>query len=1019
MSLIVRVFNLDRTKQTDLDLYGDESVNLQVSFSEIQDITTRNSAYTKSFDLPGSKKNNDFFNNYYDVDSIGLDFDVNKKYPCDLLFNGYEVMTGNLRLNSVSITGTEKIYSVTFYNQIGDLASNIADKLLCELDVSDLTHTFNLDNVTTSWDLDYLGDTNPPTYAHNGLLDGKVIYPMLHLGYSYKKITGGIAINEEVTPSFDFSGSLGTFSNVDTPMSIDYFKLAVQVKDIYEKIVNQSGYKIESEFFNSPYFKRYYYPLTDSKEGFGLNQATAPDEYFWEVLLTTNVEPSSATPTPVVFDTISYDNGTLWLDNQRHQYPVAGTYTHNIYYSVSNVLPSSPSDIDAYYSIYLNEYDSSNNYIGTVWSDTGLLLLGQSSQVSFSYNITLNQSQVGITPTDHYYQFEIYSDNDLGYGGVEFKDLFVKQVEAPTSVVGQDIDVSKEFSCDNKQVDFIQSINKWFNLVVVPKPNEEDVLIIEPYTNWVGSGNEYDWTKKLNRDKTITIEPTNKIVPTSVLFDVAQSKDFYNTEYQKTNTFKFGSKKQNYTTDFKSNEETIAGIFGVSQDLLIQSSEGKRTLPIFYQTKDEELDAGDVFTKLVSYKTIPKLIYYSGFRKREGLSTDSFYVKDDITTTQIYDWPQFNLITTYPNVPVLNYGTVSNPIFKTYSRHITFDKYSTQYGTPPPLTIFNGDSAAQYLQDSYELFYEQYLTNLHNTESRLVTGEIYLTPEDVKRLDFSERIRIDNSIYVINNISDYDLTKPSVAKVELLKLVDDYQPFNEFYFRFVPCDELGPTGQPIPGADESNWYYTSTAYTDWVMYLNDTGGLTTYIKIEGVCYKVSSRKYEPGKPYGFIPAPDLDIDGEIEFYSNCVDCNSSTTTTTTTEAPPPQYYYYAVEECDTPEGVWYLQLTYPLSAGAVSISINPEGCYRVIGPVAPIAPTATLLQEFSDCAECAGTTECFTWTITPPTLSGESITVEYINCNTGLADSVTRYWNQSPINICAIGTPVADNQGLSGPHGVC
>jgi hypothetical protein len=809
-------------------------------------------------------------------------------------------------------------------------------------------------------------------------------------------------------------------------MDIGYFKIALQVKDIYEKIVNQSGYKIESEFFNSPYFKRYYYPLTDSKEGFGLNQSEAPDEYFWEVKRTTDLEPTTSTGVPVVFDNIVYDNGPVWIDNQKHQYPKAGTYTHNIYYSVSNVLTGQPSDsAEVRYEVFLREYDSNDNFVGTVFSDFGALGLNQTSTVSFAYNITLNQSQVGLTSTDHYYQFEVYSDNDLGFGGAEFNDIFVKQVDVPSSVIGEDIDVSKEFSCDHKQIDFIQSINKWFNLVITPKPNEDDVLIIEPYTNWVGSGDEYDWTQKVNRDKTIKIEPTNKIVPTSVLFDLGESKDFYNTEYLKTNTLKLGANKINYSTDFKSNEETIVGMFGIAQDWVVEASETKRTMPIFYQTKDEELDAGDVFTKLVSYKTIPKLIYYSGFRKIEGISADSFYIKDESNTTQIYDWPQFNLITTYPNVPVLNYGTVSNPDFRTYTRNITFNRYTQQPGSPPVLTIYNGDAATPYINDSYSTFYEQYLTNLHSSESRLVSASIYLTPEDIKRLDFSERIRIDNSIYVINSIKNYDLTKPSIASVELIKLVDDYQPYDEFYFRFVPCNELNPFGNPYPDADESNWYYTSTFYGDWMMVnVTDTGALQRdFVKIDGVCYKIFVREYEPGKPYSYIPPMELDVDGEIVYYDNCFECESSSTTTTSTTTPPSPTYLYEIEECDNPERTYIVETTYPLSNLSVTIDANPDICYRVVQSLQSGTPTATILQEFSDCEDCAGGTECYSWRVYPPETSGDLTDVEYVDCNTGTTQNVVLDWtHQGSVTICAIGTPtlVEGRPGdLEGPLNPC
>ena len=62
-----------------LDLYDDIPIKLSKSFSEIQDISKRNSDYSLSLILPGSKRNNRFFENFYNVDADSLFFDVTKR----------------------------------------------------------------------------------------------------------------------------------------------------------------------------------------------------------------------------------------------------------------------------------------------------------------------------------------------------------------------------------------------------------------------------------------------------------------------------------------------------------------------------------------------------------------------------------------------------------------------------------------------------------------------------------------------------------------------------------------------------------------------------------------------------------------------------------------------------------------------------------------------------------------------------------------------------------------------------
>ena len=125
-----------------LDLYQNEPVNLSLSFAELQDITKKNSNFSQSFNLPGSKLNNQLFNFFYDINAIPTNFDPNNKFDAVLMWDGYEIMQGHIRLNGVSIANGEIIYSVTFYNQIGDLMANIGDKFLFELNLSGISHPY-------------------------------------------------------------------------------------------------------------------------------------------------------------------------------------------------------------------------------------------------------------------------------------------------------------------------------------------------------------------------------------------------------------------------------------------------------------------------------------------------------------------------------------------------------------------------------------------------------------------------------------------------------------------------------------------------------------------------------------------------------------------------------------------------------------------------------------------------------------------------------------------------------------
>ena len=251
-----------------LDLYKDEPVLLSLSFAELQDITKKNSAFSKAFSVPGSQRNNEIFNFFYDLNSIPLDFDPNNKFDAVLLWDGYEILQGHIRLNGVSIANDEIIYQTTFYNQIGDLAANIGDKFLFNTNLSGLTHPFTQNVILESQiDPNLFNLTGSTNYSYQS---GSTLWGLYNIGYEY---TTGTTVNSAVSPLVQFtpvinsggtitySAQTGFFDNINTPVNNYYFKPTIQVKALYDAICRDAGYEIQSDFFNTSYFEHFFMPM--------------------------------------------------------------------------------------------------------------------------------------------------------------------------------------------------------------------------------------------------------------------------------------------------------------------------------------------------------------------------------------------------------------------------------------------------------------------------------------------------------------------------------------------------------------------------------------------------------------------------------------------------------------------------------------------------------------------------------------------------------------------------------------
>src|SRR5210317_990989 len=78
-----------------LDLYETQPIKLNLS---IEDITSADatSVFSRTFKVPATRDNNEFFQNAWELD--GIDFDITIKKPAQILVDGTEFKVGHVRL---------------------------------------------------------------------------------------------------------------------------------------------------------------------------------------------------------------------------------------------------------------------------------------------------------------------------------------------------------------------------------------------------------------------------------------------------------------------------------------------------------------------------------------------------------------------------------------------------------------------------------------------------------------------------------------------------------------------------------------------------------------------------------------------------------------------------------------------------------------------------------------------------------------------------------------------------------
>jgi hypothetical protein len=88
-----------------------------------------------------------------------------------------------------------------------------------------------------------------------------------------------------------------------------------------------------------------------------------------------------------------------------------------------------------------------------------------------------------------------------------------------------------------------------------------------------------------------------------------------------------------------------------------------------------------------------------------------------------------------------------------------------------PKELYYGLNNPYPTSNLFNNYWLQYMTEIIDKDSKLLTCNVWLTKEEVAAIDFSVPIYINGSLFKLNKILDYDMNNNETTKVELLKIV--------------------------------------------------------------------------------------------------------------------------------------------------------------------------------------------------------------------------------------------------------
>jgi hypothetical protein len=750
----------DNNQWQELDLYEDLSINVIIQETDITDIEARRSPYSKTFEIPGTNINNDFFEHFYEVNGIG--FDPLTRRQCVVQYRGADIFKGYLRLNSVTRLGDGIAYEVYILSEVTDFSSIVADKQLNQLDWNYLNHILNYDTVVQSWNANS-GDVD-------GLFGGKIIYPMIHWGYQYQSATAStptfeFAINTTNNKGIDFSGS---------SIPPTYFKPAIRLKEVLNLIFSGSGYQIVSNFFDSPYFKSIYMDIgVNGKLGVETASAKTNQNVF---RVYGNALPnaqefkySQGVTQQISFGRISstdgYDPTTNFnQDRSCYQIPYSGLYSFEFKGKVNQRYAN--NYVSTYYGFSLFKASSPERLLnpatrtavgGTVDSLRAFNYSNSNNQRIFFNNIQLNAGDyVGLfirfnTSSSSYRDAGLWV-GPTDWAGANFGarwDLY----NSPTFIANDTVEMKLQFP-ETSCLDYVKAIVKMFNLVVVQTDDDKKIRM-EPLP-WYYAQNfadTKDWTQRLDITSPVKIEPVNFQLKKGYNFQYLNGEEEHlNKLWQDQYDIPYGTKKFTAEGDILTGEETIEFPFRACPTDVISGSTNI-IIPQFYKF--------DIATgRSVAYSNKNHLFFWTGNRFFYGQSGNT-QPKTWFMTSGATPIAQ----TTYPCVSHLSTLDSLDPLrISDLNFDKSFDFFGEKNTVIEQFTSYN----------LFQTWYGDYFTNLYSPEVKRVTAKILFEPIQIGDINLTDKIFLKDSLFNIEKINEGDLVDWKLTEVSLLKVVAPY-----------------------------------------------------------------------------------------------------------------------------------------------------------------------------------------------------------------------------------------------------
>lgn len=550
-----------------IDVNETFSTLLTLAIDDVRDFGAKNTAFSKTIVLPGTKNNNKIFGNIFDVNvrnnydpaatNISNNFNAAVAANAIIFADNMQVFKGIFRILEIIVEDGFIEYECAVFGELGGFVSALANKKIEELDFSAYDQAWNYTNITSSW---------------NSIAGSGVYFPLIDFGNAS-------------TNKVDF--------NFDT------FRPALYVKQILEKIIAGSGYTWDFPLLSTALFDRLIIP-NNQKDLINFSTLLFDSDF-------TVSTYSNPTYIPMTVSTAGSFTGTNPIT-----YTSATSQTINIEcrpIGEINSLTSVPGTVTFYLKKNGTVLTQSSRYVPAV-----------------PYYINMNLDATGVSLAQNDILSVEVSSNITSYDSNGGAFTVNSTVATNVSIAYNDtININNCIPKGIFQRDFISDIAKMFNLYIFEDYETEKKLKILPFVTFYEDATSVDWTLKIDRSKPMRIKPMSELNSRYYHFKFKSDNDFYNENYRKKFNEGYGDFIFDTEYDFAKETKVLELMFANS--VLTKFTGTDKTFASIYKKSNSNAneDRMDSVIRIMQAKKITGVTSYAIKDGATSLGTQTAY----------------------------------------------------------------------------------------------------------------------------------------------------------------------------------------------------------------------------------------------------------------------------------------------------------------------------------------------------------------------------------------------------------